>query len=174
MPVIPEDQRPAFRLVPESQFSEEHLQKYPVWSELYDWQEREEIIGWGIDAELLDQEIAKNHDGSDHAMYPLLEVNPFPPRVRISVRARFRTAAGQNLRGYVVLKMDADPIVSVVHEGQEFGFSRVFPEWATEDRQLLQRLLPDPTDPILPLAYETDFTDEEGNRIQGTFDLGAV
>ncbi|MES2459640.1 MAG: hypothetical protein V4671_03595 [Armatimonadota bacterium] len=164
----------AFRLISASEFSYKHLEEYPVWSEFYDYDEREEILGWGIDETWFDQEFTKHHDGSDHAMYPLLEVNPFPTRERIYVSARFHTPAGQSLLGYVILKIDAAPVLYIFHDGQEFGFSTVFPNQANKDREKLQRLLTDPKDPIFPLMYETEFTDKERRTIEGIFDIGTA
>lgn len=164
----------SFRLIPSSQFSYKDLEEYPVWAMHYDYEEREEIPGWGIDETWLDQEFDKQHNGSDHAMYPLLEVNPFPIRVRIFVRARFRTPAGLNLPGYVVLKRDAPPVISLFHAGQEFHFGKIFFDWDNKTKEALKPLLPSPEDPIFPLAYETDFFDEEGYPIEGIFDLTTV
>lgn len=172
MPRVFDNKEVAFQLIPSSQFTYKHLLEYPVWSEFYDFDEREEIIGWGIDAYWLDQELAKYHSGNEHAVYPLLEVNPFPERMSIFIRARFRTPAGQNLSGYIVNE-DADPALFICHGGKEFGFNRGLLEWTIEDIRVLQRLLPDPADSIFPLVYETDFTDEEGRRIEGTFDFEA-
>lgn len=159
-----------FRLVPENEFSQKHLEEYPVWSEFYDYDEREEIISWGIDPAWLDEELAKHHNGNVHAIYPLLQVNPFPDRMRIYIRARFRTSAGQRLSGYIVNE-DACPAVAIFHEGQEFGFNYLMFDWAQKDIKALQQLLPDYDDPIFPLEYETDFTDEEGRRIRGEFNF---
>lgn len=173
MPILPPDERPVFRLVPESDFSYRHLREYPVWSEFYDPEERDEIIGWGIDAEWLDQELARHHHGSDHAVYPLLERNPFPARMRIFIRARFRTAGGQSLSGWIVNE-DASPSVWIVQDGKEFGFNRNLPDWADDDARALRRSLPDPTDPVFPLAFEADFTDATGEMIRGTFDFDSA
>jgi hypothetical protein len=175
MPRVFDANHVAFRLIPKSQFSCKHLEEYPVWAEFYDDWEREEILGWGIDEVWLDQEFDKHHDGSDHAMYPLLDVNPFPTRVRIYVRARFRTPAGQNLLGCLILKRDAPPVViAITYDGQEFSFSNIIPDWANKNKEALKRLLPDPEDPVFPIVYETDFTDEAGRTIEGAFDLTAA
>jgi hypothetical protein len=171
---LPEKARVTFRLIPESEFSWEHLEEYPAWSEYYDYDEREEIVEWGIDAAWLEEEIERKHDGSNHAMYPLLQTNPLPPRMRIYLRARFRTPNGQSLSGYVI--NDDAYCIGIFVGGRQFTFNwrHGDNEWTRRDRATLQRLLPDPGDPLFPLFYETDFMDEDGRRIEGTFAFEAA
>ena len=169
MAKVSEEKLSLFRLVPENEFTYAHLEEYPVWSEFYDYDEREEIIEWGIDPEWLDQELARHQSGNIHPVYPLLEVNPFPARSHLYIRARFETPAGQSLVGYIINE-DASPAISIFYGGRLFSFNRVMFEWGMASKEALQQLLPNSADPILPLKYETDFTDDEGNKIEGVFD----
>src|SRR5690348_14821330 len=40
-----------FTLVPKSQLSKRHFDIHPIWSEYYDYEEREEIVSWGVNRE---------------------------------------------------------------------------------------------------------------------------
>jgi hypothetical protein len=170
MPLIPENQRPPFRLVSEEDFGPVHLDEYPVWSEFYDHAERNEIVAWGIDAAWLDAELAAYHTGNAHPVYPLWEVNPFPPRMRIFIRAQFKTAAGQELHGYIVNE-DAHPAIAIFYGSETFYFNRLLCTDGEQEAAHLRAALPDSSDPIFPLRYEADFTDTDGEPIAGTFDF---
>ena len=159
-----------FWMISRSALSHEHLEYYPVWSEFYDYEEREEILEWGINAASFDQDFARHHDGSDHAVYTLLQVNPFPPRMRIYIKAKFVTPAGQSLSGYIV-NVDADPAAAVFFGGREFIFNTNLRDLGWQEAKLLREMLVDPSDPLFPLIYRTDFMDEDGKEIQGAFDL---
>jgi hypothetical protein len=161
-----------FRLIPESQFQGfEPFEEYPVWSEFYDYDEFHEIVGWGIDPDWLTEQLAIHHHGSDHAMYPVLRPQPLPARMRIYIRAEFTTAGGCKLPGYVV---DSDAyIVGLFWARRELIFTRG--KFALEDNRRacdeLRQLANLPEDPILPLQYRTDFLDEQGRPIEGTYDF---
>lgn len=139
---------------------------YPVWSEHYDFDEIEEIVSWGIDRDWLLKELQSKHSGNEHCLYPLLQTNPFPPRMRIFIKARFKTTGGQDLEGYV---MDEDAfVIHIFYSDGEYGFSR-HPLLENLNKEQEERLKEKIGEFIFPLTYETDFLAQDGKRICGEF-----
>ena len=66
-----------FALVPMSELSKHHFDLHPIWSEHYDYDERDEIIDWGVDPRWLAEELDRVHTGNDHCAYPILR--PYQP-----------------------------------------------------------------------------------------------
>ena len=158
-----------FTLVPMSQLSKRHFDLHPIWSEHYDYDEREEIVSWGVDREWLERELDRVHDGSDHCAYPILRPYPLPDRMRLYVRARFVTAGGTRLDGYV---MNEDAfVVTLFGGGGEYTFSSHSALGGLNGRSLrgLQAALGRTDDPVFPLRYETDFLGSDDALIAGTF-----
>jgi hypothetical protein len=91
-----------FKLIRGSELSKEHFEEYPVWSEYYDYEEFDEIVGWGIDKDWLEKELKLKDDGSEHCVYTVLQTSPLPDRMRIFIKAAFRTYSGAELTGYVM------------------------------------------------------------------------
>lgn len=162
-----------FTLVPKSQLSKRHFDMHPIWSEYYDYDEREEIASWGVNREWLDRELLRVHEGSDHCAYPILRPYPLPDRMRLYIRARFVTAGGARLDGYV---MNDDAFVATLFASDsEYAFSRHSALGDLNDRSLraLKAAIGRDDDPIFPLQYETDFLGLEDAPIAGTFTAGA-
>jgi hypothetical protein len=90
-----------FELVPESKFGEPHIVAHPVWARFYDPDEIDEIVGWGIDRDTLIRRLNEKHDGSDHAMYPVLQTDPLPESLDLYIQADFVTPDGKQLAGYL-------------------------------------------------------------------------
>jgi len=157
-----------FLVLPQSQLGEAAFDRFPVWSEHYDWDEMEDIERWGLDRQYVLDLFAKNSPGNEHCVYTMLESHPFPPRMRIFIRAAVRTVEGQPLKGYV---MNEDAyVLTVFHGDEEFPFSRHPTFWSDNERykRLLMASLGTSKD-IFPLSFETGFTDADGNPIAGTF-----
>ncbi len=76
--------------------------RHPIWSEYYDYTERQEILDWGVSPDVLDRLLAEHHTGNVHAVYTVLKPIPLPDRMRLYIRARFTTADGDEYDGYVV------------------------------------------------------------------------
>lgn len=160
-----------FLVLPQSQLNEAAFDRFPVWSEHYDWEEIDEIERWGLDRQYVLDLFAKNSPGNEHCVYTMLESNPFPPRMRIFIGATARTADGRLLKGYV---MNEDAyVLTVFHDGQAFPFSR-HPALRSENenhgRQLMAAL--GASVDIFPLSYETGYKDADGHPIAGTFNWG--
>jgi hypothetical protein len=111
-----------FTLVPMSQLTRQHFDLHPIWSEYYDFEEREEIASWGIDRKWLDRELLRVHDGNDHGAYPILRPYPLPERMRLYIRARFLTPDGDQLDGYV-MNEDAG-VINLFVGTEQYCFSK--------------------------------------------------
>jgi hypothetical protein len=160
-----------FRVLPQSKLSEQDFDDYPVWSEHYDWDEIEDIERWGLDREYVFELFRENSSGDEHCVYTLLESNPFPPRMRIFIRARITATDGRRLKGYI---MNEDAFCLAIFYGdQEFIFSRhpmLHSDNKEHDQQLLQSIGNSAT--VFPVKYETDFKDRQGHPITGEFMYG--
>ena len=159
-----------FQLVPMSHLGEEHFAEHPIWSELYDFEERDEIASWGIDRQWLDDQIRGTDIGDEHWAYPVLVPQPLPARMRLYISATFTTPSGDLLRGFVT-NPDAY-CVTIFASGERFTFSS-HPAIADLSHRSLDQLLRavPGIHAIFPLQYHTDFHDEDGKPIQGTFHL---
>lgn len=158
-----------FTLVPMSQLSKRHFDLHPIWSEHYDFDEREEIISWGVGREWLERELQRVNDGNDHCAYPILRPYPLPDRMRLYIKARFVTAGGSRLDGYVM--NDDAFVVTLFAGGGEHTFSR-HPALGDLNGRSLHRLkqaIGCADDPVFPLRYETDFLGPGDVPIAGRF-----
>jgi len=88
-----------FTLVPMSELSKQHFDRHPIWSEYYDYDERDEILSWGIDPLWLEAELKRVHTENDHCAYPILQPYPLPERMRLYIKAQITTFDGQFLKG---------------------------------------------------------------------------
>ncbi|GLQ97305.1 hypothetical protein [Dyella mobilis] len=160
-----------FLVLPESKLNEEAFDRFPVWSEHYDWDEIEEIERWGLDREYVLDLFSQNSPGNEHCVYTMLESNPFPPRMRIFIRAMVRTLDGHQLKGFA---MNEDAyVLTVFHRGKTFPFSR-HPALASYNKTYKRQLMASlgASSDIFPLCYETGFNDADGHPIAGTFVCG--
>ena len=158
-----------FTLVPMSQLSKRHFDLHPIWSEFYDYEEREEIVSWGVDQKWLEEELENVHSGNDHCAYPVLRPYPLPERMRLYIRARFITASGMNLEGYV---MNEDAFVVTLFVGKdEHNLSRhpILADLNAASLRSLQEAIGRSGDAIFPLKYETDFLGTNDALMSGTF-----
>lgn len=157
-----------FTLVPMSQLSKRHFDLHPIWSEHYDFDEREEIVSWGINRDWLDRELQQVHKGNDHCAYPILRPYPLPNRMRLYIGARVVTAGGTKLDGYV---MNDDAFMVTLFAGDgKYTFSRheSLGELNGHSLRALKAVI-GRDDPIFPLHYETDFLGPDDAPITGTF-----
>ncbi|WP_017904432.1 hypothetical protein [Pseudomonas asplenii] len=158
----------AFRVLPQSQLDEAAFDYYPVWSEHYDYEEIDDVVRWGLDRDQVLQLFKVNSAGNEHSVYTLLESNPFPPRMRVFVRATIETADGKRLKGYVVNE-DAY-CLTMFHEGESFHFSThpLLKDLNQEHERALLASLGTEVQ-VFPVRYRTDFNDAEGQLIAGIF-----
>ncbi|MEM1094131.1 MAG: hypothetical protein AAGJ10_05970 [Bacteroidota bacterium] len=150
-----------------SQLAEQHFQVHPIWSEYYDYDERGEIISWGIDPAWLNDELEAVHDGNDHCAYPVLRLYPLPVRMRLYIKATFQTPEGRMLDGFVV--NDDAYAITIFFQGEQFIFSKCLSDLAEKECARLGEALTMDGEAIFPLSYVTDFKGHDGRIIQGVF-----
>lgn len=161
----------AFHVLLESELNEEAFDRFPVWSEHYDFDEIDDIVGWGLDREQVLGLFDANSPGNEHCVYTLLESNPLPPRMRIFIRATIRTTDGRVLKGSV---MNEDAFcLEIFHSGERFMFSR-HPMLESENRKQERDLLTalGSGAQVFPIWYDTEFNDADGAVIAGSFMYG--
>jgi hypothetical protein len=160
-----------YKLVSESQLAKEHFDEYPVWARFEEPSDIDEIVGWGIDREWLVRELETKHDGSNHAMYPVLRTDPLPDPLYLYIRASFLTPDDMPFEGYL---LGAEAIViSIFFSGGLYTFTRN--KWLHELNQKgLARIgeaIGDSNLVISPLRYWTEFRDSSGRLIEGVFEI---
>jgi hypothetical protein len=161
-----------FRVIPQSELSEQHFDEWPVWSEHYDYDEIEEIARWGVSREEAFQAFRQNERDNEHCVYTMLQANPFPPRMCIFIKASLQAANGLSLKGYV---MNEDAYcLAVFSKGTEFIFSRqpMLEELNRKEEQKLRKSIGGPSSELFPMSYATDFRDSDGKVISGMFQYG--
>lgn len=158
-----------FQLIPSSQLSEQHFQIHPVWSEYYDYDEREEIISWGINPTWLQDEMERVHHGNDHCAYPVLQPYPLPERMRLFVKATLQTPRGSKLDGYVV--NDDAYAIEIFYKGDGFSFSEhpLLRDLAEAEHARLLQVLETKEASVFPLSYVTGFRGHDDKEIAGLF-----
>lgn len=158
-----------FRVIQQSQLSELDFDRFPVWSEYYDFEEIEDIERWGLDRNTVLALFETNSPENEHCVYTLLQSNPFPERMRIFIRAKLRAASGAPLKGYI---MNENAFcLGVFHYGKEYIFSRhpLLHEENDKHKVELAKAIGTKPDTVFPIRYKTEFNDKNGNRISGIF-----
>jgi hypothetical protein len=171
MPITSQYSQDIFTLIPMSALSKSHFEQHPLWSEYYDYEEREEIISWGVDPIWLAAELNSFDKGGEHCVYPILRPYPWPDRMRLYIKARFTTVENEVLDGYIM--NDDAYILSIFIADEEFVFSRNMMLIDLNQKELirLKTLCPQLLGDIFPIQYETEFLKSYGNLITGIFCL---
>lgn len=169
--IIDNQKTQLFRVIRRSQLGAAAFEYFPVWSELYDYEEIEDIERWGLDREQVLALFEANSSSDDDSVYTLLESHPFPARMRIFIRATFTTASGRVLSGMVM--NEGAFCIEVFHEGAGFIFGR-HPQLGSLNQRQEQQLMSalGTTAPVFPLRYETAYEDKSGAVIAGLFMYG--
>jgi hypothetical protein len=172
MPITSEYQPDCFAMKSLADLDASDFERHPLWSEYYDYTERQEILDWGVDASYLDQLLAQHHTGNTHAVYTVLKPHPLPDRMRLYIRARFTTTNGDSFDGYVV--NDDAYCYSIFACGHEYSFGRrrIVHEFSVKALANLRVALNAPDFQLLPLRYDTDFLDDENRLIAGVIPDG--
>ncbi|KAI9131911.1 hypothetical protein ON05_027335 [Acaryochloris sp. CCMEE 5410] len=160
-----------FRVLPESQLSEQDFDDYPVWSEYYDWEEIEDLERWGLNREKVLHLFEKNSPGNEHCVYTLLEYNPFPDRMRVFIRAAITTKNGLELKGFI---MNEDAYcLALFYQDEEFIFSQN-PLLELENQRTAEQLqsVIGTSTSLFPVRYKTEFKSAQGSLIAGEFMYG--
>lgn len=154
-----------------SALSIQHFESHPIWSEYYDYEEREEIVAWGVDPEWLASELERAHTGNDHCAYPILRPYPLPERMRLYIRAIITSKSGRTFVGHV-MNEEAD-VLSIFTNGDEFRFSRRDMLSDLNDKELkrMAAAIDSSASDLFPVTYRTEFLDSEDQPIAGVFSL---
>lgn len=162
-----------FKMIPMSELAKQHFDFHPIWSEFYDYDEREEIIAWGVDPQWLDRKLDSRDAGNDHWAYPVLRPYPLPIRMRIYIRALFRSPTDVRFEGSIV--NDDAYCISLFVANEEFVFSShpmLHGGFDLESDRLCNAIR-SPNAQIFPLRYTTEFLDRNDRIIQGFFERSA-
>lgn len=82
------------------------------------------------------------------------------------VAARFTTAGGQRIEGWVM-----EPYAfGLFASGEEFAFNRTLPRGADARTGALARALGADPKRVFPLRFETDLLRFDGSRLEGTLE----
>ena len=171
MPITKQYSPDIFTLVPMRALSKQHFESHPIWSEHYDYEEREDIVAWGIDPQWLASELERVHSGNDHCAYPILRPYPLPDRMRLYIRAMITLQNGQTCVGYVI--NENAYFLSIFANEDEFCFSSNGMLSDLNDKELKRLAVAigcSPND-VFPVTYKTEFLDSEDNVIEGVFSL---
>ena len=82
------------------------------------------ILGWGVAAERLDEEIDRFAYCGTDPLFPILQFDPLPEIGGLVVAATFEAPSGRKLHGYVM----GSGTFGVFAENREFTFNRSLPE----------------------------------------------
>ncbi len=144
----------------------EALEKHPVWAPFKGDEDREMILGWGVTAEGLDEEIDRFQYCGTDPMFPVLEFDLLPKIGGMVIAATFEVKNDRKLFGYLV-GMSAFGIFS---EEREFSFNRSLPEaGASSARRLAEALEMERRD-LFPIRYRTGFRTADGRENKGIFE----
>ncbi|MHC4879977.1 MAG: hypothetical protein ACYTGL_26295 [Planctomycetota bacterium] len=155
-----------FEMVPESQFGIEHLRSHPVWARFYEPDDIDVAVSWGIDRGRFTQLLERFHDGSDHAMFPVLAFEPLPDDVLdVYVRSWFTPFRGDDIDGYI----DAEGLFVCLYpdDATFFSFTSNGIRLADELRRFQLR---SPSVTLFPLRFSTPYRRADGTQLVGVFD----
>lgn len=154
-----------------SALSKQHFDSHPIWSEHYDYEEREEIIAWGINPQWLASELERVHTGNDHCAYPILRPYPLPERLRLYVRAMITSNDGRTFAGYVM--NEEAYVLSIFANEEKFTFSSNghLSDLNGKELERFARSIGHSGNNLFPVRYQTEFLNSEGNLIEGVFSL---
>jgi hypothetical protein len=157
----------SFRII-SGELSEDDLKQNPMWSEHYDYDERFDIVAWGVDPSWLDAELQRL-PSHPHPIYPVLQHEPFPERMFLFIAATFQTPGKQTLQGYLVNVPPHAVCLFVGEESTTLSCHPMLRDLQEEDIKSIQARLGRPDDPILPLEFHSQVLGPDGAPIRGTF-----
>jgi len=146
------------------------FEQHSVWANYESPDDFEEICKWGQRGESIVQEI-KGCGYSDEYFFPVLQTEPLPSFRCLKLRAKLTSADGIGFSGYVI-EPTGVYCVGVFHKDRSFLFNLNLPDMAEQQLAELRQLSGLELKPFFPLRYTTSFRDNEGRRIEGTFDFG--
>ncbi len=144
-----------------------HLERHPAWGPYGDPGDRELILGSGVAADVLDAALSRFDDCGPALLFPLpLDDGRLPDKTSMMVAARFTTAAGADLHGWVM-----EPHAFGLYAAdRELAFNRTLVRGAAEKLEELSRLLAIEAAQVFPLRFETDLRRVDGSALCGTIE----
>jgi hypothetical protein len=143
------------------------LRRHPVWSRFDDVRDRPRILAWGVAPERLEREARRFQSCGALPLFPVLELEPLPPERDLLVAARFRTAGGSELEGWVL----APEAFGVFVGEREFPFNRGLAGPAGRTAERLARALSAPVAGVFPLDYTTGLHRAGGEALAGRIEV---
>ncbi|MBO1257087.1 hypothetical protein J3L16_15490 [Alteromonas sp. 5E99-2] len=142
----------------------------PVWSEYYDYEELEELSSWGVKKRHIDKLLKIAKKDAAHPYYPINNMLSLPDRMRIFIHVVFKTPSGRSLEG-VICNPNPFVIGIFVNEVIEL-FNPNLPEFWEKAESNLRKVFNIENEAVFPLAYETEYEDSNGTKIQGVYEFG--
>jgi hypothetical protein len=141
----------------------EALQRHPVWTHYDESTDRETILGWGVRAKTVDDEIARYEFCGPQPLFPVLQADPLPRRPHLIVSVAFDTASGAGLPGYLL-----DPhAFGLFVDDREFCFNRTLGGLSARAAASLGSALGEDPERLFPLRYAAELRTDEGRAIRG-------
>jgi hypothetical protein len=157
-----------FTLVPESQFGKHLFDRHPVWARFDEPDDVEVIVSWGINRAALLKQLEELHDGSDHAMYPVLQTDPLLEYPDVYVRAECLSPDGYEFTG-CLQGVEALSIVLFFGASLYPFLSNGLSDLNLETLRRLRTDLGNAHATIFPLTYRTGFRKADGASLAGLF-----
>ena len=144
----------------------EALEAHPAWAPFRGGEDREMILGWGVTAERLDEEIDRFAYCGTEPLFPILQLDPLPEIGGMVLAATFEAKNGRTLSGYLI----GGGAFGLFTEQREFSFNTSLPEaGGFVARRLGDALSMDWRD-LFPFRYQTGFCGVDGREIEGAFE----
>ena len=144
----------------------EALEAHPAWAPFRGGEDREMILGWGVTAERLDEEIDRFVYCGTEPLFPILQLDPLPEIGGMVLAVTFEAQSGRRLPGYLM----GSGAFGLFTEQREFSFNRSLPEAGSfAARRLGEALAMDWRD-LFPLRYRSGFRGVDGREIEGAFE----
>ncbi len=139
------------------------LDRHPVWATWGDPGDRALVLGYGVAAEQLDRALARFDDCGPSLLFPVLAEGPLPDKAGLVVSARFETAGGQSVPGYVL-----EPHAFALFVGErEIAFNRTLVRQAARSATSLCEALGEAESALFPLRFETGRERADGSLLGG-------
>lgn len=139
------------------------LARHPVWSHWNPEVDRERVLAWGVAPEALDHQLEKFKACGLVPLYPVADFAALSDRKGLTIAARFETADGARLSGYVL-----EPhAFGIFHRGEEYSFNRSLPAYARRESERLADALGASPDTLFPLFFRLDVSLPAGEGHQG-------
>jgi len=143
---------------------------WPAWSEHYDYEEIDDIERWGINREYALDKFREYDTGGAHPHYTILDLDHLPlDNMRIFLKASFIHSEGKIFPGYIMNQ--GDLYITIFGKKEEYSFSN-HSMLSIEMKELAEKAANDlGVTSLFPIEFKTDFKNEEGQYIAGSYSL---